>query len=161
MAKNVGARRPGFTRKVLWIAAAAIFFLGGVALAAECYQCPWFQLGPTTMGMMPPGGYYGGGDAGGTGGGGPLMVQGPALGLLASPDMTLVQQQTKGGKRFTYVSTNKSGVYLIKRDGTPWLTVTYNKSTHLYEITDPNGTGSPVLKVGADPPRVIPKSLKR
>jgi hypothetical protein len=123
----VTRRRFAFTRKVLWIAVVAVFLLGGWALA-QCFQCPYLQLNTSNvMGMMPPNSCQG----------------------CRTRGITIVQQKTKKGPAYTYTaSADNNGAYVVTRQGTPWVTVTYNKSTGLFEVTDPNGTGSPVLKLG-------------
>lgn len=132
MAKRLLTRRPGFTRNVLWIAIVAVFLLGGLAVA-ECLQCPYLQLNTSNvMGMMPPNSCQGCRPRGG--------------------GITIVQQKSRRSPTYTYTASDNNGVYLITRQGAAWVTVTYNKSTGLFEVSDPNGTGSPVLKLG-DPKR--------
>ena len=52
---------------------------------------------------------------------------------------------------FTYVALPQNGGYLIKRDGTPWATVQYNAKTDTWDLTDPNGSGALLLRVGPNP----------
>lgn len=180
MAKMLGARRPAFTRKVLWIAATAIILV--FAWAKAGFPCPdspcqWLQMGPDgVLGMMPPGSYR------------PRPTQAPvpsgksqsnantfavqrnpvefrqvALPATRQSDLVLVQRSDRTGEQYKYVASasplTKAPVYTVTREGKAWLTVTYNKSTGLYELTDPNGTGSPVLKFGMNPKyAVIPSS---
>jgi hypothetical protein len=153
-----GAQRPAFKRKILLIAVTAIVLVFAWAKAGyPCNPCPWFQLGPDgVMGMMPPNGYGrpapgGGGNTRG-GNNGPMTVQGVAGSKgnanVQPSDLTLTQ--TEGRHSYKYVASENGSVYLIKRDGVPWVTVTYNATTKLYELTDPRGSGAPVLKVGAN-----------
>ncbi|HZW54050.1 MAG TPA: hypothetical protein VFF00_08445 [Candidatus Elarobacter sp.] len=121
MATLLGARRPAFKRKVLLIVIAAIFLVIAWAKAGfPCISCPSFEFGPD--GVMPPN--Y----------------------SLKAPNRTIVQIDDNH-KSYTYtLSSRGNGIYVITRDGKPWLITTYNKSTGRYEISDSNGTGLPVLK---------------
>jgi hypothetical protein len=164
MAKQLGARRPAFRRKVLWIAAMAIFLVA--AWAKTGFPCPldpcWFQMGPDgVLGMMPPN--YPVPYATSGGGAQPKFTSSNGENSLAMmpapqpltknvpppPDMVIVEPGKKGHS-YKYTAPAKGPVYLIKRDGTPWVIVTYNAATKLYELTDPNGPSVPVLKVGVN-----------
>lgn len=129
-----GAARPVFKRKVLWIAVAAVLLV--LAWAKAGYPDPYavgqsYFMGADgvlhTDGMMPPNKPYEPG--------------------MMPPDGLVVKQQS-GKHVYTYVATNQNGVYLIKRNGVAWATVTLDKPSGLYVITDPNGTGQPLLKLG-------------
>jgi len=126
-----GATRPAFTRKVLWIAAAAIFLVLAWANAGFPYPPnPYYITNPDgTLGMMPPDKY---------GAGGRKRFDAP---------ITITQVGNKG-QTFEYVATNNNGTYTITRNGKPFVTIVLNKSTGLWELGDSNGTGSAVIKVG-------------
>jgi len=126
-----GAHRSAFTRKILWIAVAAIVLVLAWAKAGfPTPTNPWYSMGSDGVlhvdGMMPPDG-------------GRRMAP-------ANDDITMVQQGQ--GRTYTYVASPNHGAYLVKRDGVSWATLTLNKKTGLYELSDPNGSGSPVLKLG-------------
>lgn len=140
MNNPTGAKRPAIARKLKWIAVAAIVFILGLgAVAYADYIEQHFAMGPDNiMGVMPPNYGRGGG----------VPVQPPACG--PSADLTLTQSGAKG-RTVTYVSSKSGCVYTIKRNGTPWATVTFDASTKTYKLTDPNGTGSLLLELGTAP----------
>ena len=153
MNMHIGAKRPAFTRKkLLLIAVAAIMLVLAWARAGFPYPDAYFThytMGPDGVlhvdGMMPPDTY---GDPGG-------MMPPPGV----NPDLVVTQKA--GKKTYTYVATNNHGVYSIKRNGTAWVTLTLNKNTGQYEVSDPNGTGNAVLKLGTPHANVRPDASTR
>jgi hypothetical protein len=171
-----GAQRPVLKRKILWIAITAIVLVLAWAKAGFPYPAaanPYLLFGTdgtVVEGMMPPNGYMMPnptptpqsqpnpqkglqpmGQPPATAA--PIVVKKPSTGFnLATKDVTITQ--TGGGKSIKYVAsptgtTANGTVYLVKRGGTPWVTVTYNKSTGTWDLTDPNGVGSLLLRLGA------------
>ncbi len=144
--KNIlGAQRPASTRKVLWIAVAAIVLVAALATAAFSQAVGgngnWYGMGSdNVMGMMPPSGMNDGGYGAG-------RRQAPVC--PAALPITIVH--SKAHHRFTYVSTKNGCVYTITRSGKAWLTVTYDSSAGTYRLTDPNGTGALLLELGIPP----------
>jgi hypothetical protein len=140
MNNPTGAQRPALTRKPKWIAVAAIVLILGLGTAAYAqYTNNWFGMGSdNVMGVMPPNYTVP------NGGGGHVQQPPPCA---ASGDITLTQSGAKG-RTITYVSSKSGCIYTIKRDGTPWVTVTYNTSSKTYRLTDPNGTGGLLLELG-------------
>ncbi|HEV3088213.1 MAG TPA: hypothetical protein VGX96_13415 [Candidatus Elarobacter sp.] len=162
MKSILGAQRPAFARKVLVIAVAAIFLVLAWAKAGfPTPEQPWFQMGNDgVLGMMPPTTMYkpsGGGSTPPSSTPTPQPAANNSLTIVKMtasrktppplPDMSITQSDHIGHS-YTYTAPAKGPVYLIKRGGTPWVTVTYNAQKGLYEVSDPNGTGAPVLKLG-------------
>ncbi|HEX3464290.1 MAG TPA: hypothetical protein VHS78_09620 [Candidatus Elarobacter sp.] len=142
--KNIlGAQRPASRLKSLSIAVAAIVLVVSLGTAAfsQLTQQPYFTMDTSNvMGMMPPTPVMGN-----KGQGNPPGNAGCASGRTVSIT------QTKSRQNFSYVAAPANCVWLIKRNGTPWLTVVYNTSTSAYELTDPNGAGALLLKLSAKP----------
>jgi hypothetical protein len=152
MKNTLGAQRPASTRKILWIAVAAIVLVAALATAAFSQAVGdnknWYGMGSdNVMGMMPPSGMNDGGNGGG-------RMKAPPACPAASP-ITIVHSQAHHS--FTYVSTKNGCVYTITRNGKAWLTVTYDSSAGTYRLTDPNGTGALLLELGI-PPGQFPSS---
>ena len=162
MTNLVGARRPALFWSILTLAVAV--FLSCFAWArADAPTCPYYTMdrsGTISVdGMMPPN--Y----CGGSGAPAPKptvvphrrtqtarVVNDPRPFTKVTPTpapVTLVQRP--GGHSYTYVALPQNGGYLIKRDGTPWATVQYNAKTDTWDLTDPNGSGALLLRVGPNP----------
>jgi hypothetical protein len=169
--KNIlGAQRPASTRKVLWIAVAAIVLVVTLATAAfsEAYGDNWFGMGPdNVMGMMPPSmgmsqppgqpAVRYAADSG--------VSRASVANCSASANITIKQTDSHHHHTFTYVSMKNGCVYTIWRDRTPWATVTYDAGTGTYKLTDPNGSGELLLELGIKPGqfpggRVRPGTIK-
>lgn len=174
-----GAQRPVLKRKILWIAITAIVLVLAWARAGFPYAemtNPYFYMGTDGVveGMMPP---VGGAKPSSppNNGNGNTNMQRRALPAatptpnakpralpnrggegLVSRDVTITQ--TGRGGTFKYVASPNGTVYLIKRDGTPWVTLTYNKSTGTYDLTDPNGAGDLLLRLGSKRPGTVIES---
>jgi hypothetical protein len=145
MKNTLGAQRPASTRKVLWIAVAAIVLVVALATAAFSQAVGdnknWYGMGSdNVMGMMPPSGMNDGGYGNG---------QRRAPVCPAASPITIVH--TQGRQSFAYVSSKNGCVYTISRNGKAWLTVTYDSSAGTYRLTDPNGTGALLLELGIAP----------
>lgn len=171
MNSHTGAERPVLKRKILWIAITAIILVLAWARAGFPYpeiSNPYFYMGTDggVEGMMPPVGGARPTTPPNNGNGNTNMQRHaaptptpnakrrvlPSRGGedLVSRDVTITQ--SSHGRTFTYVASPNGTVYLIKRDGTPWVTLTYNKSTGYYELTDPNGAGDLLLRLGPKRP---------
>ena len=162
-----GAQRPTSTCNVLWIAVVAIFLVVATAAAAFSeYMQPYFTLDQSNvMGMMPPTQ-----EAQPAGGKQPkpkkalggivqsFAIQTQGQGNTQVPQNTPCAQgspltliQSSGSTKFTYAASPNQCVWLIKRNGSPWLTVAYDANSGAYELTDPNGTGKLLLRLSARP----------
>ncbi|MDB5070223.1 MAG: hypothetical protein JWM87_1334 [Candidatus Eremiobacteraeota bacterium] len=175
MNSHTGAHRPVLKRKILWIAVTAIVLVLAWAKAGFPYpeiSNPYFYMGTdgTVDGMMPPTGGPGNyptappsappnGNANAQmrtmstpaptlapKARAALQINKGASAQLLTHDVTITQ--TGRGRTFKYVASPNGTVQLIKRDGTPWVTVTYNKSKGTWDLTDPNGTGDLLLRLG-------------
>lgn len=155
MTKRVGARRP------------ALFLLFAIALAAivptfataQTATCPYYSMGTSgtlyTDGMMPPN--YCGGPVGrpqpsaspgrNTAGSQRTLLR-DVVRVSTPVQANLPLVQRVDGHTYSYVALSQNGGYLINRDGTPWATVRYNKRTGTWDLTDPNGSGYLLLRVG-------------
>lgn len=161
MKNMLGAQRPASTRKVLWIAVAAIVLVAALATAAFSQavggNANWYGMGSdNVMGMMPPSMPYEQKPERNP----PQAQQVQAMRVAQSTGtasqsgpncnralpITIVHSARR--QTFTYVSTKHGCVYTITRNGKAWLTVTYDGT---YKLTDPNGTGALILELGIKP----------
>jgi hypothetical protein len=171
-----GAQRPTSTCNVLWIAVVAIFLVvaTGAAAFSQLVQ-PYFTLDQSNvMGMMPPtppASKPGGGGqpkANDFGASQPQAKMAQAgQGNTQAPQNTpcahgvpLTLIQSSGNTKFTYAASANGCVWLIKRNGSPWLTVAYNATSGAYELTDPNGTGRLLLQLSAKQGPAIQRSTQ-
>jgi hypothetical protein len=160
MNDQTGAQRPAITRKFPWIAVAAILLVLGLGAAAYSASTDhWFGMGPdNVMGMMPPNGMVSAPGHQPKEGGAPQTDSAPGSAAPCGPSGDIVLPPGSQGT-FKYVSTKHDCTYTIKRDGTPWVTVTYDMSARTYRLTDPHGTGKLLLELGVRPGLFTPAPL--
>jgi hypothetical protein len=168
MNNPTGAERPAITRKVPWIAVAAILFILALGAAAFSQSTDrWYGLGPDNiMGMMPPNGMAASTQMRkpqaktGQGSSMQAMTVGNSSVQHCAPSGDITLPRGSQGS-YTYVSTEHGCIYTIKRDGKPWVTVTYDTAHGTYRLTDPNGTGKLLLELGIPAGTFTPAPLAR
>jgi hypothetical protein len=135
MAHFIAAQRPGYLRKAVLIAIAAIVI--AIAWAAVAFS----QDGGTTTYVYTKG--------------------------VLKPDGSL-QQRSSGGHVFVYSHSSAHAMMAptgpvpttVSRDGKTWLTLTTAKDGTI-TISDPNGTGQPVITIPPGQSATVVKPEKR